>query len=215
MNVPLLCFETAAAGGWITAMSAIAMAARRSRQCATLRERARVDACTGLLTKAEWRREAEAELGRACRMAIPLAVAMIDIDHFKHVNDCYGHLAGDQVLSEVAAVIRGELRGYDLAGRFGGDEIVILFPGTTAIIAGRVTQRLCAQIASADIQISRDVTVTVTVSVGISERDDDASLDDVLASADSALYESKRSGRSRMRVSSSSRSGGRSGSGDY
>ncbi len=148
-------------------------------------------------------------------MAIPLAVAMIDIDHFKHVNDCYGHLAGDQVLSEVAAVIRGELRGYDLAGRFGGDEIVILFPGTTAIIAGRVTQRLCAQIASADIQISRDVTVTVTVSVGISERDDDASLDDVLASADSALYESKRSGRSRMRVSSSSRSGGRSGSGDY
>jgi diguanylate cyclase (GGDEF)-like protein len=205
VNVSLLCFETAGAGGWITAVSAIAVAVRRSRQCATLRDRARTDVCTGLLTKAEWRREAEAELGRARRTAAPVAVAMIDIDHFKHVNDRYGHLAGDQVLSSVAAMIRSELRGYDLAGRFGGDEIVVLFPGTTAIAAGRIAQRLCGRIASAGIEVGHDVCLTVAVSVGISEyTEDDAGLDALLASADSALYEAKRAGRGRVRVSGSS-----------
>ncbi len=205
MNVSLLCLEAAGAGGWTTAMSAIALAVRRSRQCVVLRERARIDGCTGLLTKAEWRREAEAELGRTRRTAASVAVAMIDIDHFKHVNDRYGHLAGDRVLSSVAATIRSELRGYDLAGRFGGDEIVVLFPGTTAMAAAHIAERLCARIASADIEIGRDVGVTVTVSVGIRElRDDDSSLDDVLASADSGLYESKRSGRCQVRLSGSS-----------
>jgi diguanylate cyclase (GGDEF)-like protein len=126
-------YQAAAAAGWAAAASAVTVALYQSRQHAALLAQARADTCTGLLAKGEWRRLAEAELDRGRRAIGPLALAMIDIDHFKQVNDRFGHLAGDQVLTAVATVIGSRLRPYDLAGRFGGDEIVLLLPGTTAL----------------------------------------------------------------------------------
>jgi diguanylate cyclase (GGDEF)-like protein len=102
----------------------------------------RTDAKTGLLNAATWQREAVRELIRAARKHNPVAVAMLDIDHFKKVNDTYGHLAGDAVLAAIAAATRSLLRDYDIIGRFGGEEFAILLPHTGAAEATGVTERL-------------------------------------------------------------------------
>jgi diguanylate cyclase (GGDEF)-like protein len=168
----------------------------RSRQCAQLREQARTD-WTGLLTKAAWRRDAETELARASRTHTPLAIALLDIDHFKQINDRLGHLADDQVLSVATEAIRSQPRPYDLAGRFGGDEVVLLFPATTGRQAECIVNRVRSAMSSAALAI--DVG-GITISAGISELAGGITgLDRLLAAADAALYEAKRAGRDRIR----------------
>jgi diguanylate cyclase (GGDEF)-like protein len=172
---------------WIAALSAIAVLFCQSRRYALL---SRND-WTGLLTKTAWQHAAEAELARASRTHAPPTVALLDIDHFKQINDTFGHLAGDQVLSSLATAIQAQLRPYDLAGRFGGDEIALLFPDTTIRQAERIVDRIHAAITAAGV-------VTVTISVGISGGGDAAEgLETLLAAADVALYEAKRAGRNR------------------
>jgi diguanylate cyclase (GGDEF)-like protein len=181
--------------GWIVALSAIAVMFCQSRRYALL---SRGD-WTGLLTKTAWQHAAEAELARAGRTHAPMTVALLDIDHFKQVNDKFGHLAGDQVLRGLATAIQAQLRPYDLAGRFGGDEIVILFPDTKIQQAERIIDRIHGAVASAGV-------VAVTISAGISEADDAAErLETLLAAADVALYEAKRSGRNQTRTASHAR----------
>jgi diguanylate cyclase (GGDEF)-like protein len=155
-----------------------------------------------------WRDEATAELSRAARQGSPMAVAIIDIDHFKAVNDTFGHLAGDEVLRAVAGTLQARMRRYDRAGRYGGDEFVVLFPDTTSDEAARIAGRLCKEISSAPILagMRHDTAVTVTISVGISQLTGHGSgFDDLLAAADAALYSSKRAGRCRVRVATSAR----------
>jgi diguanylate cyclase len=186
----------AAITGWIAAVLAAGLVIHRSRQCAQLLEQARTD-WTGLLTKAAWRRDAEIELARTSRTLTPLALAILDIDHFKQINDRFGHLIGDQVLSVAAEAIRSQLRPYDLAGRFGGDEMVLLFPGTTGRQAERIVDRVCRAMSSAALAIDMG---GITVSAGISELAGGITgLDGLLAAADAALYEAKRAGRNRIR----------------
>ena len=98
--------------------------ARRFMMHAQLLAKSRIDTKTGLLNAATWESEAAAEIARAVRTRSPLSVALIDIDHFKAVNDTYGHLAGDTALRAVSDALREQLRSYDLAGRFGGEEFV-------------------------------------------------------------------------------------------
>ena len=107
-----------------------------------LQAAARTDAKTGLLNAAAWQREADTEISRALRTDESLALLLIDIDHFKRVNDTYGHLTGDQVLIGVAGTLVNQLRDYDVVGRFGGEEFVVLLPHADTLEACRVAERL-------------------------------------------------------------------------
>ena len=138
-------------------------------------------------------------------MHIPLAVALMDIDHFKAVNDTYGHLIGDKALRAVTDALRSQLRGYDLAGRFGGEEFVVLLPQAREQDALSVAERLRAHIAGLSIPVDdRDESagcVTLTISVGVASLDGESrELTDLLAAADAALYHAKETGRNKTHV---------------
>ena len=120
---------------------------QRSVRHARLLQDARADSKTGLLNAATWENGATAELARAVRTRTQLAVALLDIDRFKVINDTYGHLTGDEVLKEIAHTLRTMLREYDLAGRFGGEEFALLLPQTRAVDAFRIAERIRSAIA--------------------------------------------------------------------
>jgi len=171
---------------------------QRSLMHKQLRAAARIDAKTGLLNAAAWQREADIEIGRALHAGAPLAVLLIDIDHFKRVNDSCGHLAGDQVLAGLSAELRLLVRESDLVGRFGGEEFVALLPQTTVAEACQVAERVRIRVSESVIGV-RDRRVAVTVSIGVAMlgthgRD----LFELLAAADLALYRAKRAGRDRI-----------------
>ena len=172
-------------------------------------DRARTDAKTGLLNARAWEAAAAAEVVRARRTGTPLAVAIADVDHFKLINDTYGHLAGDRVLKEIGGTFRATVREYDLAGRFGGEEFTLLLPGTNGPDAVQVAERLRSRIAS--LQLTADDSagsppVSVTISVGVATLDaagadgasGEAALSDVLAAADTALYQAKDANRNKV-----------------
>jgi diguanylate cyclase (GGDEF)-like protein len=172
---------------------------QRSFRHAQLAGEARIDGKTGLLNAVTWQREAHTEVSRAGRTRTPLAVLMIDIDHFKAVNDTYGHLAGDAVLAGISAALRGLLRDYDIVGRFGGEEFSILLPHTTAAEARDIAERLRLRLAKIITPVTdrtESVALRVTVSIGVAALEDERrDLNDLLAAADSALYQAKQSGR--------------------
>jgi diguanylate cyclase (GGDEF)-like protein len=159
---------------------------------------ARTDAKTGLLNDRTWHREAAGEVARSARTGTPLALGIMDLDHFKAVNDQYGHLAGDAVLSAVASTLTGLLRPYDLAGRVGGEEFAFLLPNSRAPEAVEVAERLREQIPLALSQQAPagPMPLRVTVSIGLAAADrDDWDLDTYYRLADQALYAAKESGR--------------------
>jgi diguanylate cyclase (GGDEF)-like protein len=164
-----------------------------------------MDTKTGLLNASTWEEEAEVEIGRAVRTGTPVAVALVDIDHFKTVNDTYGHLIGDKALRAVTDALRGQLRAYDLAGRFGGEEFALLLPHAGEADARTVAERLRAYIAAMTIPVDDDKPsgpcVRVTISVGVASLDGESrELTDLLAAADAALYYAKETGRNRTHV---------------
>ncbi|MBO0771658.1 MAG: GGDEF domain-containing protein [Actinobacteria bacterium] len=162
----------------------------------------RVDSKTGLLNAGTWEREASSEVARAVRTRSPLAVALIDIDHFKLVNDTYGHLAGDAALRAIARTFTMFLREYDLAGRFGGEEFALLLPQTSAVAAYKIAERMREHIAAMPIAATDEpdaepVRLTVSIGVAVLGRSG-AQLTDLLAAADMALYRAKRAGRDQV-----------------
>ena len=170
----------------------------------------RTDSKTGLLNAATWERESAVEVTRAVRTQSPLAIAMVDIDKFKAVNDTYGHLVGDRVLKEIANTLNTMLRDYDLAGRFGGEEFSLLLPQTRAVDAFRIAERVRASIAGLII-IAPGATggerVQVTVSIGVAALDSGSKreLSELLAAADAALYRAKAGGRDQVQMISTTR----------
>jgi diguanylate cyclase (GGDEF)-like protein len=163
-----------------------------------LRTAARTDGKTGLLNASAWQREADAETGRAVRTGQPLALLLIDADHFKRINDTHGHLAGDQVLAGLAGVLRQQARGCDLVGRFGGEEFVVLLPGAGPAQARAAAERLRSQVSAMAVAVAGGE-VRVTVSIGVAvlgPHGDD--IRGLLATADIALYQAKESGRNRV-----------------
>jgi len=163
----------------------------------------RVDSKTGLLNVSTWEAEAEVELSRAKRTQSPLAMALVDIDHFKAVNDTYGHLVGDKVLKSVAQALTSHLRDYDRAGRFGGEEFVLLLAQTSENDACRIAERLRSHIAGMEVPVNdrpNAPTVNLTISIGVTamEPGQTRELTDLLAAADSALYHAKQTGRNRI-----------------
>ena len=180
---------------------------QRSFRHAQLLNEARADAKTGLLNAATWEREAVAEIARTVRTSSPLAVALLDLDRFKQINDTYGHLLGDEVLRAIAATMSGVLRTCDMAGRFGGEEFVMLLPQTRATDAFRIAERVRAHIARLPIITPTGERVQVTASIGVAALDAGSSreLTDLLAAADAALYRAKASGRDQVQMISTSR----------
>ncbi|MFI0355075.1 GGDEF domain-containing protein [Actinomadura sp. 9N407] len=171
---------------------------QRSLMHQQLQAAARTDSKTGLLNAAAWQREADTELSRSQRTHDPLALLLIDIDHFKRVNDTHGHLVGDQVLVGVASTLCGQLRDYDVVGRFGGEEFVVLLPGADTVEACRVAERLRGRVRRLAVP-AEDGTVAVTISVGVALfRMHGEDLIELLAAADLALYRAKQSGRDRV-----------------
>jgi len=165
----------------------------------------RVDTKTGLLNASTWEREAATEVARAVRTGSPLALALVDIDHFKLVNDTHGHLVGDKALRAVTDALRSQLRAYDLAGRFGGEEFAILLPHAREIDALHVAERLRVHIAGLSIPVRDDdpsgPAVTLTISVGVAALDGEPrELTDMLAAADAALYHAKETGRNKTHI---------------
>ena len=163
---------------------------------------ARTDFKTGLLNAGTWQREAAAAVARAARAGQPVAVAVLDLDWFKQVNDTHGHLFGDEVLRQIGRCLPSALRDYDLAGRFGGDEFVLLLPRTRAADAHRVAERVRTRIASLPLRATNGDTVQVTASLGVAALAEGtrSELNELLAAADAALYEAKRHGRNQVQM---------------
>jgi diguanylate cyclase (GGDEF)-like protein len=182
---------------------------QRSFRHVQLVNASRVDTKTGLLNAGTWEREAATEVARAVRTHTSLAVALIDIDHFKTVNDSFGHLAGDRVLRTVARALAIPLREYDLVGRFGGEEFALLLPQAKALDAYRIAERIRTHIGSMPITVSDDTDaeqVRLSISIGVAalgarwDSNSGTQLTELLAAADGALYQAKRNGRNQVCV---------------
>jgi len=182
---------------------------QRSFRHVQLVNASRIDTKTGLLNAGTWEREAATEVARAVRTHTPLAVALIDIDHFKAVNDSFGHLAGDRALRAIARALSIPLREYDLVGRFGGEEFALLLPQAKALDACRIAERIRTHIGSMPITVSDDADaepVRLSISIGVAalgarwDSSSGAQLTELLAAADGALYQAKRKGRNRVCV---------------
>lgn len=158
-------------------------------------------AITDPLTKVPNRRffeeRAAIEMARAQRHALPLALAFLDADHFKAINDTHGHAAGDAVLRELAGRLQGACRAEDLVCRYGGEEFVCLLCHAGLEDALGFAERLRARVAASPVE-SGDVRIPVTVSIGVSARREGDTLEGLLRRADAALYQAKQNGRNRV-----------------
>jgi diguanylate cyclase (GGDEF)-like protein len=170
---------------------------QRTRDLQTL---AAIDPLTGLYNRRQFESLARAELGRSQRYMRPCSFLMIDIDHFKRVNDTFGHEMGDWVLKTVATVLATARREADVVARFGGEEFVIMLPETTPAAAATVAERIRSLVSAHSMTIG-DTTLNVTISAGVGEvTASSASIEAVLRDADRALYEAKQTGRNRVCV---------------
>ena len=166
------------------------------------------DGLTALFNRKEIERGLNLECERAGRLGGHLSVIMLDIDHFKKVNDTYGHPAGDEALRVVSGVIRRTIRKTDIAGRYGGEEFIILVPGVSCDGAQKLAERLGAAIKAAPIPVNENRTITVTVSIGIScFSSEKNSLESLVKGADEALYQAKEAGRDRVCIAESDSAG--------
>jgi diguanylate cyclase (GGDEF)-like protein len=175
---------------------------QRTLLLSEFREAARTDAKTGLANSSYWREVAERELLRARSGHEPLAVLIVDVDHFKSVNDRFGHLTGDEVLRAVANALTLGLRPRDFVGRFGGEEFVVLLAGSDLEQARHAGERIREHVAEVVVMANtRREPVQVTVSVGVAAfRESGHSVHELLDAADTALYDAKNGGRNCVRV---------------
>lgn len=169
----------------------------RKRLEAKLKEMADTDSLTGTLNRREFAVRANLELERYKRTGKPFAFLIMDLDLFKRVNDTYGHSAGDEALRSLAETCRKTIRPYDILGRFGGEEFVILMPDATETGGRSLAERLRATVANTPVPTAAGE-VRLTVSIGCTVVRPDDSLDDLLRRSDSALYESKNTGRNKV-----------------
>jgi diguanylate cyclase (GGDEF)-like protein len=178
---------------------------KRSIMRSQLVSHARIDSKTGLLNAGTWQREAEAEFFRALRGNMPLALAMVNIDHFKDVNDMAGQLVRDQLIRDIAGMLKDQLPGHDLIGRFGSEEFAILLPQTGRDEAQRISERLRDYIAAEPIAIEsgsqEGFVFRLTVSIGVAVLNESRrALTELIGAADSALGQAKSTGWNKVYV---------------
>src|SRR5205085_2283595 len=155
-----------------------------------------IDGLTRLVNRTHWEQAVATEFQRCRRIGYSSVVMMLDIDHFKAVNDAHGHPTGDEALRSVAAILRDTLRLHDVAGRYGGEEFGVVLPGIDVQGAAAIAERIRRRIESSVVEPRRGV--RVTVSIGFAAlRDDDEDHGAWIARADRALYAAKAAGRNR------------------
>jgi diguanylate cyclase (GGDEF)-like protein len=163
-------------------------------------ELAQVDALTFLPNRRMIVRELQDEVLRAERYNTLLSISVADVDFFKQVNDTHGHIAGDEVLRQVAYQLRDHIRHPDLAGRYGGEEFLILLPNTAAAEAAEQAARLCKYVRETNVHVNNHI-LNVTISIGVAQfRHGEDTWDTLLNRADNAMYEAKGNGRDRWVV---------------
>jgi two-component system chemotaxis response regulator CheY len=159
------------------------------------------DALTGLPNRRGLRGRAQIELSRAEREKGSVCLIMMDLDHFKEINDRFGHAAGDEALRRVAEVLQENRRDYDLAGRWGGEEFLVILPGTSLAQAGAVGERLRLAIQSIEMQVGGRDAVTIRASIGVaasSPAELRVGFDELVERADRAMYRAKQVGGNRV-----------------
>lgn len=154
------------------------------------------DPLTGILNRRETFKHLESQIEKGSRMHFNLSIAMFDIDHFKKVNDTYGHPAGDEVLKNVVARVKKNLRKYDIFGRIGGEEFLLILPGSSLEDAVTVCERCRNEVKKTDISTEKG-DINVTISFGLTQFNGQ-SMDEVVSIVDINLYEAKNSGRDRV-----------------
>ena len=158
------------------------------------------DALTYLPNRRQVINNLQKEVHRAERYKTPLSISMLDIDHFKKINDSYGHTVGDQVLYQLATLLSEGVRESDMVGRYGGEEFLILLPNTKLSKAAELAARLCKLIKETVIDVGEKT--NLTVSIGVAEyRHCEETWQKFLSRADMALYEAKNAGRDRWAIS--------------
>jgi diguanylate cyclase (GGDEF)-like protein len=188
-------------GRWLDVMISVALVAsvveilarRNSALMSRLADEARIDGLTGLLNRRGFDERATLELADTDRKPQAIAAAAFDIDGFKHINDEWGHQVGDRVLARIGGLLAGRSRGIDIAARMGGDEFVVLLPGSDLPEAHAFTQRIRHALASGEDSGLPAVRVSAGVAVAIAP----SNIEPLLHRADQALYAAKRAGRDR------------------
>lgn len=167
-----------------------------------LQRQAHSDCLTGLANRRHFIEQSEKEIARTLRYERPMSLLMLDIDHFKDINDTHGHNAGDISLQMFATHCQEALREIDIIGRVGGDEFVIILPETDVAGAHELAERLCQSIASQTMTTEKGASIGLTVSIGLTTLavGGEANLDSLLSQADEALYRAKSFGRNRVCV---------------
>ncbi|ROS04638.1 response regulator receiver modulated diguanylate cyclase [Sinobacterium caligoides] len=161
---------------------------------------ATTDALTSLTNRRSFMQQSDREVVRSIRHQQGLVMAIIDVDHFKRVNDCYGHAAGDKVLISLAKELKGQVRECDILGRIGGEEFAICMPQTETEQAVIAVERLREAVESMEIDIGGQV-LSITLSIGLSQlHGSDLNLIEIMREADLALYQAKNEGRNRCSI---------------
>ena len=174
---------------------------------AALAEQATTDSLTHLSNRRQFYTQAEQNLATCRRYSHDMSVLLLDIDHFKKVNDTYGHHAGDEVLVRIAQLLKGMARLGDTVARFGGEEFSVLLPETKRLGAAVMAQRIRAVIEKEEIIVEgRQIPVTVSIGVATLAAEEVESIDQLLNIADRRLYLAKNNGRNRICVSDDGRS---------
>lgn len=164
-----------------------------------LAQQANHDDLTGLANRRFLMQQARLELARAIRYQYPLSLLMLDIDHFKKVNDEYGHLSGDMVLKQLGKELKLFLREHDLVGRIGGEEFVMLLPETSLEEANVIAERLRLSVEKLTFLVLHEQTIKLTVSIGVAcATETEQHLDKIWQTVDERLYEAKTTGRNRV-----------------
>jgi diguanylate cyclase (GGDEF)-like protein/PAS domain S-box-containing protein len=161
---------------------------------------ANYDALTGLSNRQYFRAGLQSLLRQASIERSSTALCLFDIDHFKDINDRFGHAAGDEVLEAVGNIVRGELRSDDIAGRLGGDEFCFVLPDTDRNICARVAERMRSRLGTLAFGMSQGSPFSVTATFGVAESEPDVNAKDLMEAADRALYRAKSAGRNRVLV---------------
>lgn len=164
-----------------------------------LEQEANTDALTGCASRRHFLERAEQEMLRTHRYGGELSILELDLDHFKAINDQYGHHAGDLTLKKLVAICQELLRDVDIIGRLGGEEFAILLPETDSQQALEIAQRLCSAVAASEVALPIQAPLHFTTSIGVASLSrNDAHIETLLNRADQALYRAKHEGRNRI-----------------